>query len=522
MSKARNLKLYSFYLLCIIPLFFVRDYTTANELRYLSIIDEALKNNSFFTFYNHGTIYADKPPMYFWLLMLCRWLAGNHYLWLYGLFSIIPAIITTRIFSIWTKPIVPVKWQVGSQAMLLTTGLFLAMTLSLRMDMLMCMFIVLALWEAWKLIENAENHIHQWLFGLYVFLAVFTKGPYGILIPLVSTVSYCLIIKNPGLIIKIWNWRCLLLLILFCSLWFGGVYFEGGSEYINDLLFHQTMGRAVKSFHHSEPFYYYFLCIWYCLFPWTFVIIGLIITSLLKPAKPKGILLYFLTITLASIILLSCVSSKIEIYLLPVVPFIVFSCIISLNYYESNKWINIGYIATSIVYVLIFPIFLFLRFNQEIPEISTPYIWMPFLCVTTAGMISLYYLFSNRYKNKIIYSTYCLSGGILLCVLTLSLSMEHLNKYIGYKDLYKEIKTKSCRTGIQKIKSWHVGRSENMDVYDSNFVIEDITDEDYFPLHLTDSIQEPYILVTKLKKLEKLNGKKADITGKYCIIEMRQ
>ena len=52
------------------PLILLRDYTPANELRYLNIVDDALKTGNFFSFYNHGEIYADKPPLYFWIIML--------------------------------------------------------------------------------------------------------------------------------------------------------------------------------------------------------------------------------------------------------------------------------------------------------------------------------------------------------------------------------------------------------------------------------------------------------------------
>lgn len=45
----------------------MRDYTPNNELRYLSIIDEALRNGNFFTFTLDGEIYADKPPLSFCL-----------------------------------------------------------------------------------------------------------------------------------------------------------------------------------------------------------------------------------------------------------------------------------------------------------------------------------------------------------------------------------------------------------------------------------------------------------------------
>ena len=49
-------------LLALLPIMLLRDFTPDNELRYLSIADEALRNHTFFAFTNHGVAYADKPP----------------------------------------------------------------------------------------------------------------------------------------------------------------------------------------------------------------------------------------------------------------------------------------------------------------------------------------------------------------------------------------------------------------------------------------------------------------------------
>ena len=61
---------YLFWLIALIPIFLMRDIAKGNELTYLSIAEQALRNGNFFAFYNHGAIYVDKPPLYIWLVML--------------------------------------------------------------------------------------------------------------------------------------------------------------------------------------------------------------------------------------------------------------------------------------------------------------------------------------------------------------------------------------------------------------------------------------------------------------------
>ena len=89
----KNWYLYILPILMLLPVFLLRDYTVDNELRYLSIADEALRDGSLFAFHNHGAAYADKPPLYFWFMMAFRSLTGTHCMALIGLLTIVPAIV---------------------------------------------------------------------------------------------------------------------------------------------------------------------------------------------------------------------------------------------------------------------------------------------------------------------------------------------------------------------------------------------------------------------------------------------
>ena len=81
---------YLLFFACFIPLLYFRDFTPNNELKYLSIADEALREGHWFTFWNHGALYADKPPLYLWIVMLGKWLLGTHSMFFLGLFSLSP------------------------------------------------------------------------------------------------------------------------------------------------------------------------------------------------------------------------------------------------------------------------------------------------------------------------------------------------------------------------------------------------------------------------------------------------
>ena len=77
--------------------------------------------------------------------------------------------------------------------MLVTCGLFAGMAVFLRMDMLMCMFITLSLRTFYNMVcGRGRRRVNAVMFPVYIFLAVFSKGPMGILMPFVTTVAFLL------------------------------------------------------------------------------------------------------------------------------------------------------------------------------------------------------------------------------------------------------------------------------------------------------------------------------------------
>lgn len=307
----------------MLPALMLRDATPDNELRYLSIADEALRDGSVWCFHNHGAVYADKPPLYMWLVMVGRALFGQYCMPFVELFSLVPMLLVGRIMDGWARRFLDVRRRQVGLLMLFTCGFFPGLALTLRMDMLLTLFIVLALREAYRMAEGTPTRRHEALLGLYVFLALFTKGPYGVLIPLISTAVFLSMTRRLTLMRRIWGWPAWAVLIGGCAVWFGGVYGEGGTEYLNNLLFHQTVDRAHNAFTHDWPWWYYLVCVWYVMAPWSLFILWELIAR--RDVAARGdFRKMMIAVFCSTFVLLSCVSSKLQVYLLPAIPFGVF------------------------------------------------------------------------------------------------------------------------------------------------------------------------------------------------------
>lgn len=174
----------------LLPVMVMRDFTPSNELRYLSIADEAIADGHLFTFTNHGVPYADKPPLYIWIVMAGRVLFGEHAMWFLSLFSLIPALVITWTMTRWVRPFTTENERQTAALMMMSCGLFLGLAVFLRMDMLMNMFITLALYVFYRMYEGDLGLRNRILFPAFVFMALFSKGPVGLLVPLVSTMAF--------------------------------------------------------------------------------------------------------------------------------------------------------------------------------------------------------------------------------------------------------------------------------------------------------------------------------------------
>lgn len=451
---------YIFILACFIPLFIFRDFTPNNELKYLSIADEAIRNGNILTFWNHGISYADKPPLYFWILMLGKWLTGTHSMLFVALFSMIPALLILFIMDKWVNQHISIQLRNSAQLMLITSGLFVGSAVVLRMDMLMCMFIVLALYTFYKMYTGDFCKANRILLPVYIFLAIFSKGPVGAIVPILSIVIFLLVQRRIRDFGKYLGWKQWTILSGLCAVWFAGVYLEGGKTYLDNLLFNQTVNRAVNAFHHNEPFWYYFKTIWYSLAPWSLFYITTIIIGIKNKVLNTDIEKLFLTIILTTFISLSIFSSKLDIYLLPIFPFIAYLAFMIVP--KVNKqFIYFTILIPAMILVLAFPAIFIAAPYLNIQLAKMPLIPIAVFILSASSVISLIYLYRKQLAN----AANAISIGLLFTILVGSFTIPSFNSVIGYREAAEKMENIAKEKNIQNFYYYQLRSAENIDVY---------------------------------------------------------
>lgn len=493
-------------LLCLLPTMLLRDFTAGNELRYLSIADESLRTGHFFAFTNHGLAYADKPPLYLWIVIACRVLFGKHCMLALSLCSFIPACIIIRVMDSWICDACEGNLSGGermaSALMLGTTGLFLGMSIFLRMDMLMVMFIVLALRSFTKEMPGAA--------GCWTFMALFTKGPVGLFVPPLCAAVWLLMHGRGRDIKRAMGLKYWLIIIVLSALWLLGVWLDGGKEYMQNLLVHQTVGRAVNSFHHKQPLWYYFEIIWGVIAPYTFLTIPALFVALADRKGRTETEDIFAWVVLITFIMLCCFSSKLAIYLAPLFPFITYIVPLQVERKGWKGWMRLGIWIPSLIYIalgaaLVGAVIWFDRIPM-LQDYSFACCWNTIVAGSLLMLGGLMALLSSG--KSFAFPTTMLASTLLFAVLSGSLKMEQINDYVGYGNICTEV---PAEVPVYTINAF---RPENMDVYlgrDVNIINTRHGD------WLQDIPAEAAIISPKKYKSSVLAGRKTITRGDYTL-----
>lgn len=508
-----------FCAVCLLPMMAMRDFTPSNELRYLSIADEAIANGHLFAFYNHGIPYADKPPLYFWIVMLCRLLFGHHSCLALSMFSLIPAFAIVGIMDRWVMKGKSAMNRMSVAGMTLTCVMFLGTMVVLRMDMLMCLFIVLALWTFYRMYTGEGSRRQDSLtLPLWIFLALFTKGPVGLLMPPLAIAVFLAVKRDwkgfrKYLGLKTWG-----IIAALSAVWLTCVWLEGGPEYINNLLFKQTVGRAVNAFTHARPFWFYLVTLLWCLAPYTLLLIGSFMASLLPvrkagAEKSSDLEILFLCTIISTVAMLSSFSSKLPIYLVPVFPFCVYLFPTVLDRIGERGWMrwSVGIFQILLLCAGIATL-LFLSGSVTIPAAACLLDEYSFvreapvvnavILLTLANAMGTWFLIKRKSVNI---PALLLSAGLFLAAFSASAVLRDLNPYIGYGSICSRVPE---GTDVATI---FLHRPENIDVYTGR----QITDFGDDPAKLSEAVKahieltgenvgsgRPLTIITRTSKME--------------------
>ncbi len=369
-------------IVCVVTVFpFLGEtlFQSKGEPREAIVAVSMLQTDNWVLPINNGGDIAYKPPFFHWCIALCSLLAGQ----VTEYTSRLPSALAMVVMAVCTYLFYARRRSVelGFVAALVTLTAFEVHRggWACRVDMVLTMFIVLALFQLYRWQERNGRGFPFWAV-LWMSCATLTKGPVGILLPCLVTGVYMLIKGR-----RFWYTVGKMATIALAScvlpaVWYVAAYQQGGDAFL-DLVMEENFGRFMGKMSyssHEHNLFYNFMTVFSGYVPYTLLML------LALPAAFRALKAWqrpnswwqsfkaYITgmdaarlFTLLSIVLVFvfyCIpKSKRSTYLLPIYPFIAYflaEFLLFLSNRKSSLLRIYGVILSVVAFLPMFAFFL--------------------------------------------------------------------------------------------------------------------------------------------------------------------
>ena len=284
------------------------------EARYGEIAREMVGSGSWLIPHLNYVIYAEKPPLLYWLTAISFHLFGiNEFAarFFVALFAVLGVAATAafagRVFGR--------RHALIAGAVLTTMPLYAAMAQALTTDMVLAALVTMANFAMF--LQWREGGRWCWVAYVAIALGVLTKGPVAIVLPALAMLAFLLWEGDlRGAMRRFHVLSGIALVTAISAPWF--LFMIARVPKFFDFYFiGEHLRRAFESsYSHDEPFYFYLPVIACGLLPWS-MLVPFLTWRRLTPTPARR----FCVITALTIVtVFSCASAKLIPYILPAIP----------------------------------------------------------------------------------------------------------------------------------------------------------------------------------------------------------
>jgi 4-amino-4-deoxy-L-arabinose transferase-like glycosyltransferase len=188
-----------------------------------------------------------------------------------------------------------------------------------RVDMALTFFVVSAVW-AWH--RGSSEPGRRWSVRagyVAVAAAVLTKGPVGLVLPLLVTIVDALRRRAPRSLFRLVDTPAVAGMLIVCVSWYVLAWMRGGSEFTTRQLVHENLQRFVGwgtvAHRHAAP--YYVVALAGAFMPWTLALPLAVWRSWRRPQQGDAFLIVWIVTVIT---FYSLAAGKRSTYLLPIFP----------------------------------------------------------------------------------------------------------------------------------------------------------------------------------------------------------
>jgi len=298
--------------------------TNPDEVFYSQTAKEMIQQKTWSVPYLFGQPQLEKPILTYWLLRFAYMLFGVNSFgarFFPALFGIIGVI------AVYFLALLAFKDELKAffcGLILASAGLYIGLSRTVFTDLIFSVFILLSLAAFfWGYLYKESKGAGLTLFFAFSGLAVLTKGPLGIILPLFSVLLYLSLKKELRFL---FCWACVLggaVFLLISVPWYAEMILKFKKVFIREFFINDHLRRVLEAEHRSaDRWYFYPGNMIFGMFPWSLYTAAAIIYSFKKSFDRRSpeVYLYLASWILAVFLVFQAAHSKLSSYIFPLFP----------------------------------------------------------------------------------------------------------------------------------------------------------------------------------------------------------
>lgn len=220
------------------------------------------------------------------------------------------------------------KKALASAFVLMSSILYIGLARTVFTDMIFSVFILLAMLAFfWGYSYRRRRTIGNILFFLFAALAVLSKGPLGLLLPLGAVAVFLFVRKDIRFLSGAGFLAGMAVFAVVCMPWYLYVTIKYGNAFIHEFFYNDHIRRFIFAEHHNnDRWYFYPGSILGLFFPWTFFLAAAIFRLLRPRTLVSTAHLFLLCWTAVVLLVFQAAHSKLISYILPLFPALAVLC----------------------------------------------------------------------------------------------------------------------------------------------------------------------------------------------------
>lgn len=281
-----------------------RELYVGDETKYTQVVRE-MRAGSFLLPTLGGTPFTHKPPVHFWIVDLLTYPFGVYSIWPF----VIPSLVAFALL-LWLLD----RMGGAMAAFVAGTSLMLwGSAQTARMDLEFNAMLVLAAWMIERFFDR-DDFRSLMVAAVATGVATLIKGPMA---PVIAICLFAFESIRRRRAPRLRELAAVAVVIAIPLLWFVPALILGGEPFWREVFYKQTVGRAVGSWVHRSPPWFYIVRSPLTLMPWFFLFVVAIVAAYKRAdARAK----FAVSWLLAVIVPYTLLSSKLDVYMMAALP----------------------------------------------------------------------------------------------------------------------------------------------------------------------------------------------------------